>query len=82
MFLHADSEDSDQTGRIWVFAERKGHFVGFVNGAAQMHLQMQTPRVSPTLSLLNDTGGYVYTLSTNITKLNLETLLSEGLYNS
>ena len=33
-FLHADSEDSDQTGRmprmIRVFAERTGHFVGFV----------------------------------------------------
>ena len=34
MFLHADSEDSAQTGRMprltWVFAERTGHFVGFV----------------------------------------------------
>ena len=34
MFLHASSNDSDQTGRmprlIWVFAGRKGHFVGFV----------------------------------------------------
>ena len=33
-FLHADSEDSDQTGRmprlIWVFSGRTGHFVGFV----------------------------------------------------
>ena len=33
-FLHADSEDSDQTGRmprlICVFAERTCHFVGFV----------------------------------------------------
>ena len=33
-FLHADNEDSDQTGRmptlIWVFAGRTGHFVGFV----------------------------------------------------
>ena len=33
-FLHADSEDSDQTGRmsrlIWVFAVRTCHFVGFV----------------------------------------------------
>ena len=32
--LHADSEDSDQTGRmprlIWVFAWRTCHFVGFV----------------------------------------------------
>ena len=33
-FLHADSEDSDQTGwmprLIWVFAARTCHFVGFV----------------------------------------------------
>ena len=33
-FLHADSEDSDQTGQmprlIWVFAGRACHFVGFV----------------------------------------------------
>ena len=33
-FLHADSEDSDQTGRmprqIWVFAGGHSHFVGFV----------------------------------------------------
>ena len=33
-FLHADSEDTDQTGRmprlIWVFAGRTCHFVGFV----------------------------------------------------
>ena len=33
-FLHADSEDPDQTGRmprlIWVFAGRPNHFVGFV----------------------------------------------------
>ena len=34
MFLHAESEDSDQTGRMtrltWVFAGRTDHFVGFV----------------------------------------------------
>ena len=33
-FLHADSDDSDQTGRmprlIWVFVGRTCHFVGFV----------------------------------------------------
>ena len=33
-FLHAESEDSDQTGRmprlIWVFAGRTCHLVGFV----------------------------------------------------
>ena len=34
MFLHVDSENYEQTGRmprlIWVFAGRTGHFVGFV----------------------------------------------------
>ena len=34
MILHADSEDSDQTGRMtrltWVFAGRTDYFVGFV----------------------------------------------------
>ena len=34
MLLHADSEDSDQTGRmprlIWVFAGRTGHVIGFI----------------------------------------------------
>ena len=34
MILHADSEDSDQTGWMtrltWVFAGRTDHFVGFV----------------------------------------------------
>ena len=29
-FLHADSEDSDQTGLIWVLAGRTCHFVDFV----------------------------------------------------
>ena len=39
-YLHADSEDSDQTGRmprlIWVFAGRTCHFVGFYHEVAQM----------------------------------------------
>ena len=32
MFLHADSEDSDQTGQMLrlIFVGHKGHFVGFV----------------------------------------------------
>ena len=34
MFLHVDSEDSDQTGwmprLIWVLAGRTGHFAGFI----------------------------------------------------
>ena len=43
MFLHADSKDSDQSGRmprlIRVFAGRTGHFVGFCHVTAQI----QTP---------------------------------------
>ena len=38
---NADSEDSDQTGQmhrlIWVFAGRKGHFVGFVMRAQTLN---------------------------------------------
>ena len=44
MFLHADSKDSDQTGRmsrlICVFAERNGHFVGFVMRRFMYTLQL------------------------------------------
>ena len=40
-FLHADSEDSDQTGRmpglIWVFAGRTCHFVRFVMRRLNYH---------------------------------------------
>ena len=39
-FLHVDSEDSDQTGRmprlIWVFAGCTCHFVGFVTGGSSI----------------------------------------------
>ena len=42
-FLHVDSEDSDQTGRmprlIWVFAGRTCHFVGFVTRRLSSCLQ-------------------------------------------
>ena len=41
MFLHVDSEDSDQTGQmprlIRIFAGRIGHFVSFVMRPAHMH---------------------------------------------
>ena len=44
-FLHADSEDSDQTGRtprlIWVFAGRTCHFVGFVTRRLNLHLRFK-----------------------------------------
>ena len=44
MFFHADSEDSDQSGRmsrlICVFAERNGHFVGFVMRRLMFTLQL------------------------------------------
>ena len=42
--LHANSEDSDQTGRtprlIWVFAGRTGHFVGFVMRWLKYHFDI------------------------------------------
>ena len=45
-FLHADSEDSDQTGRIprliWVFAGCTCHFVDFV--MKQLSFQMANSR--------------------------------------
>ena len=44
MFLQADSEDSDQTGRmprlIWVFAGRTCHFIGFVMRRLKCSLQL------------------------------------------
>ena len=44
MFLHANSEDSDQTERmsrlICVFAGRNGHFVGFVMRRLMYTLQL------------------------------------------
>ena len=47
-FLHADSEDSDQTGRmprlIWVFAGRTCHFVGFVTRRIIFALQFRVHR--------------------------------------
>ena len=44
-FLHADSEDSDQTGRmprlIWVFAGRTCHFVGFVMSRFKTEIRLK-----------------------------------------
>ena len=46
-FLHADSEDSDQTGRmprlIWVFAGRTCHFVGSVMRRLKSSSTIQNP---------------------------------------
>ena len=59
MFLHADSEDSDHTGRMprlmRVFAMRKGHFVGFVMRCLKLHFTMGTnkPRVFDTWNYLS-----------------------------
>ena len=51
-FLHADSADSDQTGRmprlIWVFAGRTSHFVGFIMLRSILH---QHTRASAITSL-------------------------------
>ena len=58
MFLHADSEDSDQTERmhklICVFAGRNGHFVGFVMRRLMYTLQLS--RLAPRASLTADPG--------------------------
>ena len=52
MFLHADSEDSDQTGRmsrlIWVFTGHTGNFVGFI-----MWDLIFCPYVAPVYTLKN-----------------------------
>ena len=58
MFLHADSEDSDQSRRmprqICVFAERNDHFVGFAMRRLMFTLQLS--RLSSTASLTADPG--------------------------
>ena len=58
MFLHAESEDSDQTGRmprlICVFAGRNGHFVGFVMRRLMYTLQLS--RLASRASLTADPG--------------------------
>ena len=73
-FLDADSEDSDQTGRmprlIWVFAGRKCHFVGFVMRRLKCFLNgkcIQAKHVGEILQLLHHfqrntsivSGGYL-----------------------
>ena len=55
-FLHADSEDSDQTGRmprlIWVFAGRTCHYVGFCHEAAQLCISTSICiRIQPAASI-------------------------------
>ena len=57
-FLHADSEDSDQTGRmprlIWVFAGRTCHFVGFVMRRLNFILFFMTTHVDLTQQLTSN----------------------------
>ena len=52
--LHAETKDSDQTGRmprlIWVFAGRKGYFVGFV--MRQLNYAKLLNGLSPCLNLI------------------------------
>ena len=58
MFLHADSEDSDQTGRmhrlICVFAGRNGHFVGF--DIRRLMYTLQLKHLASRTSLTADPG--------------------------
>ena len=55
-FLHADSKDSDQTGRmprlIWVFAGCTCYFVGFVMRLLNLWLQTSQDFVSGSYALL------------------------------
>ena len=50
--LLADSEDSDQTGRmprlIWVFAGRKVNFIGFCHAVAHMAFYSRATDFNPT----------------------------------
>ena len=54
MFLHADSEDSDQTGRmprlIWTIDGRTGHFVDFVMLRLIWYGGQNTPKKAPPLN--------------------------------
>ena len=56
MLLHADSKDSDQTGRIsrliGVFNGRKGHFVGFVVGRLKLEKSTERAKIKDTSPLL------------------------------
>ena len=58
MFFHADSEDSDQTGRmprlICVFSGRNSHFVGFLMRRLMYTLQLS--RLASRASLTADAG--------------------------
>ena len=56
-FLHADSEDSDQTGRmprlIWVFAGRTCYFVGFVTRRLKLKATGKVDLVQVVISFEN-----------------------------
>ena len=58
MFLHADSEDSHQTGRmprlICFFTGRNGHFAGFV--LRRLMFTLQLSRLASRASLIADPG--------------------------
>ena len=62
MFLHADTDDSDQTGLTWVFVGRTYHFVGFVMRRLKFlslmlsMLEAQTVKWYLYLCQLNRTG--------------------------
>ena len=51
-FIHADSENSDHTWRIWVFAGRTCHFVGFVMRRLMCCGQRRFYRVATTILFL------------------------------
>ena len=61
--LHADSEDSDQTGRmpslIWVFAGRTCHFVGFVVRGVKSQ-RMTKPTIRPLSPAKTQISLYIH----------------------
>ena len=63
MFLHTDSEDSDQTGRmprlILVFAGRIGHFVGFVKPRLKFNDKLLLKYIG-ILRLINNFGQILF----------------------
>ena len=72
MFLHADSENSDQTVRmhrlIWVFTGHTGHFVGFVmwrliwqfTVILQYELQHEAQQNTTSIISINMAQMYMY----------------------
>ena len=73
-FLHADSKDSDQTGRmprlIWVFAGRTCHFVGFVTMRLKWMLKLPSLTIPICQTIHFCKFKNISNIFANITSLN------------